>query len=153
MELRLKMLLNLLYAAVAMILLVLAVTLSYALGDEQGAAEEALAFCGVPDPAPEIRVGKATWNANSCGACHNKNMKDAATGPALGGVAGRWADYPREDLYAWIRNSQALIATHHPRAVEVYEANGKAIMSNYTNLTDEEIEGLLAYIEGQWVDY
>lgn len=152
MELRLRMLLNLLYAAVAMILLILTITLGYALGGAPEAAEESVACCGTPSPDPDspVYLGKNTWNANACGSCHNKNMKDDMTGPALGGVTERWAAYPREDLYAWIRNSQALIASGHPRAVEVYEANDKATMSNYTNLTDEEIEGLLAYIKGSY---
>ena len=156
MELRLKMLLNLLYAAVAMLLFILTGTVGYALSDGPAAAP-------VPDPvelsAPNAasselaRLGKKVWNANVCGSCYNKNMKDDATGPALRGVAERWAGYPREDLYAWIRNSQALIATKHPRAVEVYEANNRGQMSSYLSLTDEEIEGLLAYIEMEYADH
>ncbi len=156
MELRLKMLLNLLYAAVALILFILTGTVGYALSDGPVAAPKpdltsvSAPKAGVGDL---VRLGKNAWNANVCGSCHNKNMKDDATGPALGGVADRWADYPREDLYAWIRNSQALIATKHPRAVEVYEANNRGQMSSYLNLNDEEIEGLLAYIERQYADY
>jgi len=155
MELRLKLLLNLLYAAVAMILFILTATVGYALSDGPAV-----------DPKPDLvgvvarntessdlsRLGKKVWNANVCGSCHNKNMKDDATGPALGGITERWAAYPREDLYAWIRNSQALIASKHPRAVEVYEANDKGLMSSYLNLTDEEIEGILAYVEMQYTD-
>ncbi|MEM7573759.1 MAG: c-type cytochrome [Bacteroidota bacterium] len=93
-------------------------------------------------------LGKSVWNANVCGSCHNKNMRADMTGPALGGVEERWADYPREDLYAWIRNSQALIATGHPRANELWDQWKPTLMSAYTALTDEEIEGLLAYIKG-----
>ena len=48
-------------------------------------------------------------------------MKDDLTGPALGAVEERWADYPEEDLYNWIRNSGAMIADGHPRAVELME--------------------------------
>ncbi len=51
---------------------------------------------------------------NNCAACHNKDMKSDMTGPALGGVQERWADYPIEDLYSWIRNSQALVESGHP---------------------------------------
>ena len=46
---------------------------------------------------------------NYCATCHNRNMVDDLTGPALGGTQERWSDYPQEDLYSWIRNSQALI--------------------------------------------
>ncbi|MEM6395625.1 MAG: c-type cytochrome [Bacteroidota bacterium] len=97
------------------------------------------------DPA----LGKTVWNANACGSCHNANMAAKMTGPALGGVEERWADYPREDLYAWIRNSQALIATGHPRANELWD-EWQSVMSSYTALTDEEIEGLLAFIDGMY---
>ena len=68
--------------------------------------------------APTVEEGKNLFIAN-CASCHNKNMKDNLTGPALGGTEERWAAFPREDLYKWIRNSQALIATGHPRATEL----------------------------------
>ncbi len=86
------------------------------------------------------------WNNSACGSCHNKNMKDDMTAPALGGVTERWAAYPREDLYAWIRNSQRLIAEKHPRALELWEKWSPSVMSRY-DLTDEEIEAVLEYIE------
>ena len=59
--------------------------------------------------------GKALFKKN-CASCHNKNMKDDMTGPALGGAEERWADYPREDLYSWVRNSAGMIQAGHPRA-------------------------------------
>lgn len=101
---------------------------------------------GEADP----KVG-ATIFRNQCASCHNKNMKDNLTGPALGGVEERWAEYPREDLYAWIRNSQAMIAQGHPRAVELWAEWGPTLMSNFPALTDAEMEGLLAYINQQYV--
>ena len=51
-----------------------------------------------------------TLFANNCAACHAKDMKTRATGPALAGFNDRWADFPEADLNAWIRNSQALVA-------------------------------------------
>ena len=47
-------------------------------------------------------------------------MKDDLTVPTLGGVTARWAAHPRENLYAWIRNSQRLISEGHPRAKELW---------------------------------
>ena len=47
-------------------------------------------------------------------------MKDNLTGPALGGTEERWAAFPRKDLYAWIRASQSLKDSGHPRAVELW---------------------------------
>lgn len=55
--------------------------------------------------------GKTLFTAN-CAACHAKNMKSALTGPALGGVEAKWDS--KENLYAWIRNSQAMIKKGTP---------------------------------------
>jgi cytochrome c553 len=60
----------------------------------------------------------------------------------------RWSDYPIEDLYAWIRNSQALVASGHPRANEVYNQYNKVLMTAFPNLTDQNITDLLAYVNG-----
>ena len=61
---------------------------------------------------------------NFCAACHVKDMKTDLTGPALGGVEERWADYDRVDLYSWIRNSQSMINdAKHPKAVELWNTN------------------------------
>lgn len=93
----------------------------------------------------DIEAGKTLFK-NNCATCHNKNMKDNLTGPALGGTQERWAAFPKEDLYSWIRNSQALIASGHPRANEVWNQWKPTVMTNF-NLTDEEIENILAYIQ------
>ena len=84
---------------------------------------------------------------NYCASCHNKNMKDNLTGPALGGVEERWADYPKEELYAWIRNSQAMIADGHPRAVELWNEWKPTVMNNFPALTDQQIDNILAYVD------
>ena len=72
-------------------------------------------------------------------------MKDDLTGPALGGFQERWAAYPREDLYSWIRNSTALISSGHPRAVELWNQWKPTVMTNVA-LADEDIEHVFAYI-------
>lgn len=85
---------------------------------------------------------------NYCASCHDKGMQKNMTGPALAGVEERWADYPQEDLYAWIRNSQAMIAAGHPRATELWDQYNGVIMTAFPNLTDGDIGNLLAYING-----
>ena len=75
-------------------------------------------------------------------------MVDALTGPALAGTEERWSDYPREDLYQWIRASQAMISEGHPRAVELWNEWKPTVMNNFPNLTDDDIESLLLYING-----
>jgi mono/diheme cytochrome c family protein len=90
-------------------------------------------------------AGKELYK-NYCAACHTKDMRTAATGPALGGSQERWGD--DEALYAWIRNSQALIAKGHPRAVELWNQYKPTIMTAFPNLTDDEIGSIMAYING-----
>lgn len=96
---------------------------------------------------PDLAAGETLYR-NQCATCHSRDMKTDLTGPALGGVQERWAEYPEEDLYAWIRNSQALIAEGHPRANELWDEWKPTLMNNFTNLTDQEIANILAYIEG-----
>lgn len=83
---------------------------------------------------------------NYCASCHDKKMKKNMTGPALAGMEERWAEFPKEDLYAWIRNSQALIASGHPRAKQLWEEYNGVQMTSYPNLTDDEIGSLIAYV-------
>jgi len=97
----------------------------------------------------DSKVGKTLFR-NNCASCHNKDMKKKMTGPALGGVEERWADFSQEDLYAWIRNSQAMIASGHPRAVEVANEWNNVVMTAFPNLTDDEIGSLLLYINEQY---
>ncbi|MBV6440045.1 MAG: cytochrome c class I [Haliscomenobacteraceae bacterium CHB4] len=99
--------------------------------------------------APNVEEGKNLFIAN-CAACHNKNMKDNLTGPALGGMEERWSAYPRKDLYAWIRNSQALIATGHPYANELWGKWKPVLMNNFTGLTDDQIEGIILYVNQEY---
>lgn len=97
---------------------------------------------------PTKEAGKELFTAN-CASCHNKNMKDKMTGPALSGTEERWAAFPRKDLYSWIRNSQAMIASGHPRAAQLWAEWKPAQMSTFAALTDDNIESLLLYITAQ----
>jgi cytochrome c2 len=101
--------------------------------------------------APTKEAGKELFIAN-CASCHNKNMKEKLTGPALGGVEERWSAFPRKDLYAWIRNSQVLIASGHPRATELWNTWKPTQMNSFTGLTDEQIESVLLYINDQYTN-
>ena len=75
-------------------------------------------------------------------------MKSVATGPALGGVEDRWKAYPRQDLIAWVRHSQQLVADEHPQALQVYGEWAPTVMPNYTNFDSTDVEDLLAFIGG-----
>ena len=77
-------------------------------------------------------------------------MKDDLTGPALGGSEERWSEYPQEDLYNWIRNSQAMIQAGHPRAVELWNKFKPTVMNSFAGFTDEDIASILLYIDEQY---
>jgi len=94
----------------------------------------------------DIEAGKTIFR-NNCATCHNRNMVDDLTGPALGGVQERWSEFPKEDLYTWIRNSQQMIEAGHPRAAELWEEWKPTKMNAYPNLSDQEIANILAYID------
>ena len=96
-----------------------------------------------------IDQGKALFKAN-CAQCHNRNMKDDLTGPALGGVRERWDS--EELLYSWIRNSQGLINSGNEYAVNLYNTWNKSIMNPFPNLTDEEIAAILDYVDCMYTE-
>ena len=98
--------------------------------------------------AADVKVGKDLFKAN-CAQCHNKNMKDDLTGPALGGVQARWAGREKV-LHNWIRNSQSVIASGDPYAVALYNKYNKTLMNPFPQLKDDEIESILAYIDVQF---
>lgn len=98
---------------------------------------------------PTKEAGKELFTAN-CASCHAKNMKDKLTGPALGGSQARWGD--DKALYSWIRNSQALIASGHPRAVELWNQYKPVLMNSFTSLKDDDIASILLYIEDVYVN-
>ncbi|PPK88662.1 cytochrome c [Neolewinella xylanilytica] len=93
------------------------------------------------------RRGWTLWRENACGACHDSNMQRDMTAPALAGVTTRWSAYPREDLYRWVQNSQRLLGSGHPRATELWAEWGPSVMSNYANLSDEDVAAILAFVE------
>jgi mono/diheme cytochrome c family protein len=95
--------------------------------------------------AADANAGKTLF-VNNCASCHAKDMKTKLTGPALAGAQARWGD--DKELYAWIRNSQASIARGVPRAVQLWAENKPTVMTAFAGLKDEEIENILAYVDG-----
>ena len=90
---------------------------------------------------PDIAKGKSLYNAN-CAACHKLNKK--LIGPALKGVS---AKYDKEWLYSWIKNSAALIKSGDEQAVAIYEEYNKVAMNAFPQLSNEDIDNILAYTD------
>lgn len=84
-------------------------------------------------------AGKALFNAN-CAACHK--LDDKMTGPALRGVADK---HDRDWLYKWIKNSSAMIASGDAEAVKLFNENDKKVMTAFPQLSNADIDNILAY--------
>ena len=83
--------------------------------------------------------GKELFNAN-CAACHKLDAK--ATGPALRGVASR---REKDWIYKWVHNSSDLIKSGDAVAVKVFEENNKIPMTAFPQLSEGDIDNIIAY--------
>ena len=90
--------------------------------------------------------GKELFNAN-CAACHNLDRK--MTGPALRGVSGR---HKKDWFYGWVKNSSALIKSGDPDAVKLWEENKPAVMTAFPQLSNGDIDNIIAYTDEVKVD-
>ncbi len=86
-------------------------------------------------------LGKKLFNAN-CAACHKINKK--SVGPALKGVS---AKYDKEWLYSWIKNSPAMIKSGDEQAIAIWEEYNKSPMNIFPQLSDQDIDNIIAYTE------
>jgi len=116
-------------ATILRLSLIILLTFSMALSAQEG------------DPAK----GKSLFNAN-CAACHKLDKK--MTGPALRNVEQRLSDdegLDRAWLSAWIRNSSGVIKSGDAYADKIYKEYGGAAMTAFPQLSDDDINNILAY--------
>lgn len=99
------------------------------------APESAVATTSAPD-------GQRLF-VETCAACHQRD-RDAA-GPALRGVVARW-DNDSARLRRFIRDNDDAVAAGDPRAKKLRESWSMS-MPRYPNLTDRDIDAILAFIE------
>jgi mono/diheme cytochrome c family protein len=90
--------------------------------------------------------GKELFNAN-CAACHKLDAK--STGPALRGVADK---HDAAWLHKWIKNSSDMIKSGDPAAVKLFEENNKSVMTAFPQLSDGDIDNIIAYTSEVKVD-
>lgn len=107
-------------------------------------AGEIIESAGSPDIALALK-GKELFKSKICAACHDAKMKTTVVGPSLAGVEERWTN--KEDLYQWIRNPQVLLDAKHPYATKLFEEFNKIPMTPSADLSDEEIEAILAFVK------
>ncbi|MEZ0129291.1 c-type cytochrome [Flavobacterium sp. LBUM151] len=125
------------------LLLSLSLTLIFSL---TSFAQDAAAAPAAPEAAAPAATaggdpakGKELFNAN-CAACHKLDAK--STGPALRGVA---AKHEMAWIYKWVHNSSEVIKSGDPVAVKLFEENNKAIMTPFPQLSEGDIDNIIAY--------
>lgn len=119
--------------------------------------EETAGFCGVSstfkrglieNDSINYSVGKITFG-NLCASCHNKNMKDNMTGPALSGVIARF----KNDTLAfgeYVKNSCQYLLSHKDERLHALHAEYEGIIHpNYPMLSSNEIKSLVVFIEAR----
>jgi mono/diheme cytochrome c family protein len=117
---------------------VLSISLS-SFAQEAPATTAAPAIAAAPAAGGDPVQGKALFNAN-CAACHK--LDDKMTGPALRGVAEK---HDKAWLHKWIKDSKGLIASGDADAIKVFNENNKVAMTAFPQLSDADIDNILAY--------
>jgi hypothetical protein len=82
---------------------------------------------------------------NNCATCHKRDVN--STGPFLKGVRAKWKrnGLPESAIFEWVRDWQ-IAANKYPYARELTNWSPTA-MSRFPQLTDEEIRGILDFID------
>lgn len=99
------------------------------------------AHAGAEIDSAGLAVGKQLFTTR-CKSCHSPSMR--LTGPALGDVTGRRSP---EWIYKFVRTSQGLIKSGDADAVAVFNEYNQVLMPDHTDLTDRDIDRILAYTE------
>ncbi|HEY9185302.1 MAG TPA: cytochrome c3 family protein [Salegentibacter sp.] len=92
---------------------------------------------GLGDPAN----GKSLFNS-LCAACHKPYSE--SIGPALHGITEK---RDMQWLYQWIENSADLIASGDEEAVAIFEEYNNTPMPGFPQLSESEVNDILAYVE------
>ena len=138
---------NRLYKLCGLLLMLLLFTNGQTMAQDATASVAQTAAAG-GGPAPAGGGGDAdkgkTLFTNNCAQCHAVTT-EKVVGPGLAGIEGRVPG--RDWLHKWVRNSSAVIASGDAYANQVFNANGKIQMSSFPNLSDADIDGILAYVD------
>lgn len=122
-------------------ILVVSLSSTYAQDETTTAEETTEEVSESPVPGGDPAKGKELFNS-LCAACHKPYSN--GVGPALHGVTER---REMEWLYKWIKNSQDLIKSGDQQAVALYEEWNKVAMNAFPQLSNQDIDDILSYVE------
>lgn len=93
--------------------------------------------------AQDVKEGETLFKSK-CTTCHavGRDM----VGPALAGMSERHSE---EWLISWIHNSQAMIASGDETAVQLFEDWNRLVMTSFTDLSDDQIRSIIAYVDAE----
>ncbi|MCK9481443.1 MAG: c-type cytochrome [Bacteroidia bacterium] len=109
---------------------------------EEESAPKATASTGTGEPDAQVLKGKELFEQQACMACHA--IDRVVIGPALKDVTKRRS---KDWLHSWIHNNVKLRESGDADAIALYKEYNSAAMNVYENLTTEDIDAILAYIE------
>ncbi len=89
----------------------------------------------------KAETGEELYKKN-CSTCHATSDK-ALVGPGLAGLNERRTE---EWSIKWIKNSADLIASGDEDAIAIFKEYNEIPMTNFTEMTEEEIKSILSYI-------
>ncbi|TRX38613.1 c-type cytochrome [Flavobacterium sp. ZT3R18] len=123
--------------------LMLSISLTSFAQDAAPAADATASAAPAAATGGDAAKGKELFNAN-CAACHKLDAK--STGPALRDVASR---HDISWIYKWVHNSSDLIKSGDAAAVKVFEANNKIPMTSFPQMSEGDIDNIIAYTSEQ----
>ena len=96
------------------------------------------------DSAANVSTSKGrTLFMTNCSSCHAINKR--LTGPALAGINERVTD--KKLLHDWIRNNKKVLQSGNDYFNTLYKEYGQVSMNVFPNLSDDDIDAILAYID------
>ena len=106
-------------------------------------AQDSTAAAPAAGGGGDVAAGQTLFN-NNCASCHSVG-DEVVVGPGMKGVTARVPS--REWLYKWIRNSSAVIASGDAYANQIFNKYNKLQMQSFPDLTNGDIDNILAYVE------
>ena len=111
--------------------------------------ETELLGCGTKSPvlseSGNALIGKTLF-VNNCASCHNKNMKDQLTGPAL----HDWRNYLKDEkeMLSYLNNPKSYIKKHRLFRKKLIQYEAIESMA-FPNLTQNDVNAIIEYIDSR----